>query len=241
MAAHGTLSAYNNDQCRCPRCREAARTAKARYRGGEGASQRPRPVKWEAVESEPGPVEFEPTWQPDPIELEDSYEQRPATWRKRARRRSGGSSRETAVRNLRELVRTREDVKAQQATAPAVRLAAVQVAPVQAPTLGPGFQEARRRGEPTGFTYSAEKVAPGRSPYLAPLRCGHSVPTPVPMAEGHQLFCSTCQRMVLVGLAVSYAAPPKPARQRRGRRVRLPRAPAQDQTQVILQPMAFWQ
>jgi hypothetical protein len=227
MAAHGTLSAYNNDRCRCPRCREAARSAKARYRGGEGASQRPRPVEWEAVESEPGPVEFEPTWQPDPIELEDSYEQRPATWRKRARRRSGGSSRETAVRNLRELVRTREDVKAQQATAPAVRLAAVQVAPVQAPTLGPGWQPARRLGELTAVhTYHSGRVDPGAG-FRAPLVCGHTASTgAAPLAAGNSVFCEMCRTRQLVGYPV-YTVPSKPERKRRSPRVRPSREPAQ--------------
>jgi hypothetical protein len=227
MAAHGTLSAYNNDRCRCPRCREAARTAKARYRGGEGASQRSRPVEWEAVESEPGPVEFEPTWQPDPIELEDSYEQRPATWRKRARRRSGGSSRETAVRNLRELVRTREDVKAQQATAPAVRLAAVQVAPVQAPTLGPGWQPARRLGELTAVhTYHSGRVDPGAG-FRAPLVCGHTASTgAAPLAAGNSVFCEMCRTRQLVGYPV-YTVPSKPERKRCSPRVRPSREPAQ--------------
>jgi hypothetical protein len=228
MAAHGTLSAYNNDRCRCPRCREAARTAKARYRGGEGASQRSRPVEWEAVESEPGPVEFEPTWQPNPVEPEDSYKPLPA-WRKRARQRSGGGSRETAVRNLRELVRTREGRKVERvaiAAAP-VQLVPVQVAPVQAPTLGPGWQPARRLGELTAVhTYHSGRVDPGAG-FRAPLVCGHTASTgAAPLAAGNSVFCEMCRTRQLVGYPV-YTVPSKPERKRRSPRVRPSREPAQ--------------
>jgi sugar (pentulose or hexulose) kinase len=35
MAEHGTLSGYNNDNCRCDLCREAQRDVKRRYRQTE--------------------------------------------------------------------------------------------------------------------------------------------------------------------------------------------------------------
>jgi hypothetical protein len=206
---------------------------RCRLRLSRGSGPRSR----ETPQLPPVFVEPEPSWESEEEEVPDyTYEPRPATWRKRARRRSGGSSRETAVRNLRELVRTREDAKAQRAAAPAVRLAPVPVAPVMP---GPGYQVARRLGESSGHAYPSGRVRSDGG-YRAPLVCGHSVSTgAAPLGAGNQVWCPTCQRMVLVGLAMPHAVPPKPARQRRGRRARLPRAPAQELPPWP--PMGMWQ
>jgi hypothetical protein len=226
------MTAYNHEKCRCSECRAACAEYRRAVRNGAPLTRRAS-IAPLSVEAEP-----EPSWESEEEEVPDySYEPRPATWRKRARRRSGGSSRETAVRNLRELVRTREGRKVGQV---AIAAAPVQLvpAPVQAPTLGPGFQEARRRGEPTGLTYPSGRVRSDGG-FKAQLVCGHVARTgAAAYAAGNSVYCEICRTHQLVGYP-AYAAPPKPERKRRGRRVPPSRAPAQELPS--LPPMGLWQ